>query len=84
MSVAILQFMKKIQFSGAAPPLILATSRHCFPSGYVTTISYEYFVKRMSGSCASNIQPNLVILILNWSKNTGYHLWTYDKLLRSY
>jgi hypothetical protein len=29
MSVAIPQFMKKIQFSGAAPPLILATSRHC-------------------------------------------------------
>jgi hypothetical protein len=28
MSVAIPQFMKKIQFSGAAPPLILAMSRH--------------------------------------------------------
>jgi hypothetical protein len=32
MSVAIPQFMKKIQKSGAAPPLILATSRHCFES----------------------------------------------------
>jgi hypothetical protein len=29
MSVAIPQFMKHLQFSGAAPPLILATSRHC-------------------------------------------------------
>jgi hypothetical protein len=45
MSVAIPEFMKKIQFSGAAPPLILATSRHCSLS-----ITEELLEWKSSGS----------------------------------
>jgi hypothetical protein len=40
MSVAISQFMKKIQISGAAPPLMLATSRHWFQYNIATWYKY--------------------------------------------